>query len=266
MIRLVVSNQRGGVAKTTTTHSLARYCADRGLRVLIVDTDPQGSIGAVLGLKPPTYLHQFIVQQLRLKDCVVKAHPRIDVLCSNRDSLETEALLMGRTGREMTFVLLFQRIDEEYDVVLVDVAPSISLLQTCAAIYAEQLLIPVAMDPLSLQGAVAALETAKTLNPLFRVNIRPVGLLPVQVDRRLGITDVVFGAMDALAEQFGAPVLPAIRTDSTVTKAARAKQFLMDFDAKCKACEDYTAAFDQLFSTVLKGQLNGKQLAFETTP
>jgi chromosome partitioning protein len=256
MIRLVVSNQRGGVAKTTTTHSLARYCADRGLRVLIIDTDPQGSIGAVLGLKPPTYLHQFIVQQLRLSDCVVHASEGVDVLCSNRDSLETESLLMGRTGREMTFRLLFAPIDESYDVVLVDVAPSISLLQTCAAVYAEQLLIPVAMDPLSLQGAVAALETAKTLNQLFRVNIRPVGLLPVQVDRRLGITDVVFAAMERLSSQFGAPLLPAIRTDSAVTKAARSRQFLMDFDPKCKAAEDYTAAFNRLF-TVLKEQVNG---------
>ena len=65
MIRLVVSNQRGGVAKTTTVHTLARYCADRGLRVLIIDTDPQGSVGAVLGLRPKTYLHQFIVPEDR---------------------------------------------------------------------------------------------------------------------------------------------------------------------------------------------------------
>jgi chromosome partitioning protein len=263
MIRLVVSNQRGGVAKTTTTHTLARYCADRNLRVLVIDTDPQGSMGVVLGLRPTNYLHQFVVNSYRFSDCVVQAGPGIDVLCSNRESLETEALLMGRTGREMTFQLLFSPIDEQYDVVLIDVAPSISLLQTCAIIYAQQLLIPVAMDPLSLQGAVAALETAKTLNQLFRTTIRPVGILPVSVDRRLGITDVVFNALEGLSAQFNAPLLPAIRTDSTVTKAARARRYLIDFDPKSKAVEDYTVAFDHLFSG-LKDQLNGKQLAVET--
>ena len=55
MIRLVVSNQRGGVTKTTTAHTLARYLADHSLRVLIIDTDPQGSVGAVLGLKAPQF-------------------------------------------------------------------------------------------------------------------------------------------------------------------------------------------------------------------
>lgn len=73
MIRLVVSNQRGGVAKTTTTHTLARYLADKNLRVLIIDTDPQGSVGAVLGLKAHNFLHQFVVHDLRFKDCIVQA-------------------------------------------------------------------------------------------------------------------------------------------------------------------------------------------------
>jgi len=262
MIRLVVSNQRGGVAKTTTTHTLARYCADRGLKVLVIDTDPQGSMGVVLGLKPTNYLHQFVVNSYRFTDCIVPSASGIDVLCSNRESLETEALLMGRTGREMTFQVLFSQIDEQYDVVLIDVAPSISLLQTCAIIYTQQLLIPVAMDPLSLQGAVAALETARTLNKLFRTNIRAVGILPVSVDRRLGITDVVFNALEGLSGQFDAPLLPAIRTDSTVTKAARARKYLIDFDPKSKAVEDYTSAFDQLLER-LKDQLDGKQLALE---
>ncbi len=262
MIRLVISNQRGGVAKTTTVHTLARYCSDRGLNVLVIDTDPQGSVGVVLGLKPQNYLHNFVVHNYRFTDCIVKAAPRVDVLCSNRESVETEALLMGRTGREMTFQLLFANLEEAYDIVLIDVAPSINLLQTCAMIYAQQLLIPVAMDPLSLQGAVAALETSKTLNSLFRTTIKPVGLLPVMVDRRLGITDVVFGALEGLRQQFDIPLLPAIRTDSTITKATRAKKFLADYDPKCKAIEDYKVAFDQLFDR-LKGQLDGKQLTLE---
>ena len=68
MIKIVVSNQRGGVGKTTTTLSLARYLADRGRRVLVVDTDPQGSIAVTLGLKPTSYISHFIGQRYALKE------------------------------------------------------------------------------------------------------------------------------------------------------------------------------------------------------
>ena len=76
MTRLVILNQRGGVAKTTTVHTLARYLADRGRRVLIIDTDPQGSMGTVLGLKPAKYLHDFVIYNHLFKDCAGPRLPR----------------------------------------------------------------------------------------------------------------------------------------------------------------------------------------------
>jgi chromosome partitioning protein len=258
MIRLVVSNQRGGVTKTTTTHTLGRFFADQGLRVLLIDTDSQGSLSSVLGVNTQNHLHQFIVENYRWRDCIVPIYPGIDILCSNRQTVETEGVLMGRMGREMTFQTIFPQVDSEYDVVLIDVAPSITLLQTCAMIYAQQLLIPVSMDPLSLQGAAAAIETANTLNKLFRMAIRPVALLPVIVDRRLQMTDVILKSLDSLAAAHGVPVLHAIRTDTTPTKAQRTRQFLVDFDPKCKAMEDYQIAAAQLLEH-LKEQIPGKQ-------
>jgi cellulose biosynthesis protein BcsQ len=79
VIRLVIANQKGGVAKTTTTLSLAREFAERGLRVLLIDIDPQGSIGATLGLKAANYLYSFVISNYRFKDCLVAAHPNVDV-------------------------------------------------------------------------------------------------------------------------------------------------------------------------------------------
>ena len=78
-----------------------------------------------------------------------------------------------------------------YDAVLIDVAPSISLLQTCAMLYAQHISIPASMDPLSLQGVVASIQTAKVLQDLFHLPISPVAILPVKVDRRLGITSTI---------------------------------------------------------------------------
>jgi len=266
MMRLVISNQRGGVAKTTTIHTLARYLADRGQRVLIIDTDPQGSIGTVLGLKPSKYLHDFVVYDHVFKDCVVEAFPGIDVLCSNRETVKTEAHLMGQVAREFVFENLFAQVEKQYQAVLIDVAPSINLLQTCAMVYAKALLIPVSMDPLSLQGAAASIETARTLSSLIRMDIRPVAILPVMVDRRLQMTEIITASLGDLSVRTTIPVLHPIRTDTTVTKCSRAKKFLVDYDPRAKAAEDYQVALDQLVALLEQKRGITAQTEKEGTP
>ncbi len=246
MLRLVISNQRGGVSKTTTTATLARFFGDSGKRVLAIDADPQGSLGLVLGLRPHKYLHDFVLHNCPLEQCTVSPAPNVDVLCGNRDTVKVEVTLLGMTGREFVFSRLLSRAEHSYDVVLIDVAPSINLVQTCAIMYAGRLLIPVAMDMLSLQGAVACLETARLLAEAFHADIRPVALLPVKVDRRFSLTEYMMTALRELSEKRGITLLDAIRTDGTVPKAERAKEFLVDYDPRCRALEDYTIAANQL--------------------
>ena len=130
MLKLVISNQRGGVAKTTTATTLARLWADKGRKVLLIDTDPQGSVGMSLGLKAERFLHHFVVYNHLFESCLVHAAPNIDVLCSSRETIQAEASLMGVPAREMSFALLFSKVDEPYDIVVIDVAPSITLMQT----------------------------------------------------------------------------------------------------------------------------------------
>src|SRR5579862_2023232 len=178
MIRLVIANQRGGVAKTTTTHTIARYLAEAGKKVLLVDTDPQGSLGNVLGLKPTNHLYEFL-NGFSLEQCIVSAHPRIDVLCSNRDTARAELILNATIGREFVLQKMLTPLEKPYDAVLVDVSPSITMIQTCAYIYAQRFIVPVAMDPLSLQGVGASVESARILNGIFATDIKPVAILPV---------------------------------------------------------------------------------------
>ena len=82
MIRLVICNQRGGVSKTTTTHTIGRYLADHGLKVLMIDTDPQGSLGLVLGAKPKKYLYEFVVHNHAFEECVWHASARTWTCCA----------------------------------------------------------------------------------------------------------------------------------------------------------------------------------------
>jgi chromosome partitioning protein len=252
VIRLVISNQRGGVAKTTTAVTLARCFADRGLRTLLIDTDSQGSVSTILGLKPQFTLHDFLIRQMILKECVVPAHEKIDVLCSDRKTMNAEDIISGQTLRELHFDQVFGEsgADESYDAVVIDVAPSLNLFQTCAMLYAKHVLIPAAMETLSVQGASASISSAHQLNKLFRkrerLEITSVGILPVMVNNRLQMTQTIMDALTGMAQELKLLLLPPIRTDTTVVKAARAKQFLADYDPKCKALEDYEQSADLL--------------------
>jgi chromosome partitioning protein len=260
LIRLVVSNQRGGVAKTTTVTTIARVFAGMGMKVLIIDTDSQGSVASILNLKPENYLYNFLVNNQAFRDCIVEAAPNVHVMCSNRRTVEAEAVFMGVTGREMAFDNVFPLEDHVYDVVLLDVAPSITLLQTCSMVYAKAILIPVAMDPLSLQGAMASIQTASSLNKLFRLNIKIAGILPVMVNRRLRMTDMIINSLEELAQTHAIPLLPPIRTDTAVNQAAKARTFIADFDPKSKAVEDYMEATRQLIR-----HLHGKPINEDVT-
>ena len=250
----MISNQKGGVAKTTTALTLARFLADTGKRVLIIDTDPQGNLAMTVGVKFKHNLHDLIIEGVTIEDTAVRVYTKedrpglLDMVCSDRRTVETEATLMGRFGREYTIRSLLNSLELPYDAVLFDVAPSITLLQTCTMIYAQRLLLPVAMDLLSLQGANASLETAKMLNGIFDTDIQGVAFIPVMVQKQLQMTKLVTANLQRLSDSSGVPVLSGARMDVNVNKCVRNRQFLADFPAASRIFEDYQAAFTDLMS------------------
>lgn len=262
MIRLTIANQRGGVGKTTTVHTLGRAWADQGMKVLLIDTDPQGSLAEVLGLRSQNKLHNFLIENIRLEECVAKVSDTLDVLLSDRTTAQTENILSGRMGKEFALEMAMAEVEQGYDAILVDVAPSISNLLTCAMIYTRQVLIPVAMDLLSIQGAAAAITTADAINRSFprmltENPVRVVAVLPVMVDHRLQLTQATFRQLHSMFDSSPIRILPEIRSDINVKKAERARKSLVDYDPKCRACNDYSAAAAQLLKT-LQGPVNGK--------
>lgn len=247
--KLVIANQKGGVAKTTTTLCLARYFAERGLRVLIVDTDPQGSVTLALrGTNRVEHdLHDFIVRQLSFDLCKLTVADRIDVLPSNKETTKVDAILGLNPSQLFSFRGTFAPVEKDYDVLLFDCAPSISVVQTAALIYAQRLMIPVAMDILAIHGALACLETAQNMNEFYNnTDVRAVALLPVMVDRRLQATKMTLEMIEKIASKYVLEVLPPIRTDQAVQRANRGKSFLADHDPRSKALEDYAAAASRL--------------------
>jgi chromosome partitioning protein len=257
MIRAVISNQRGGVGKTTTAVNYAGYLKALKKRVLLIDADSQGSAGVILGIKPSRFLSHFIINRERLSECVTVVDDYLHVLPSNRSTADAEAALLGQMAREKALNLILEPEVSNYDAVIIDVAPSVTLLQSCAMMFAGNVLIPVAMDLLSLQGAQTSVQTVTLLNDFYNVRIRIVGFLPTQVNARLQITATVSDTLNKMAAATGIPVLPAIRVDQTVHKASGARKFIFEYDPNCKAAEDYTAAFNAVTET-LEGAPRGE--------
>jgi chromosome partitioning protein len=156
-------------------------------------------------------------------------------------------------GREMTFEQAFGPYESGYDAVVVDVAPSLNLFQTCSMLFCRQVLIPAAMDSLSAAGAASNFQAMDTINRMFKLEppIRAIGLLPVIVDRRLQMTDLVLESLEGLSSRTDTPLLHAVRTDTSVVKCGRQRKFLVDFDPKSKAAEDYNKVTDELLAQVL---------------
>ena len=242
MIKITISNQRGGVGKTITALTLARCLADEGKRVLLIDTDSQGSVWMALRLEPQYWLHHLVNDQMALSQVVVKAHEKIDVVCSDRRTMRVEGTLNAAMAKEMVFYEILRVAESDYDAVLFDVAPSISNLQGCAMAYSRNVLIPVSMDSLAVEGAMASLTSIEMLNRLLKLGCRCIGFLPTQIDQRTSATEVVLRTLDEQSKEQGIPLLPSIRTDQSVNKALRNHSFLQDWDPKSRALEDYQAA------------------------
>jgi|ERR1035441_3910298 chromosome partitioning protein len=251
MLKLTISNQRGGIGKTTTAMTMSRIMAERGLRVLLVDSDPQGSIRLSLDLdvEERGFFHQIICDQMSPESVATPVCPNLDIIFSNKMTQRAEGVLLQAPAREMTYKVLFAPAEPLYDIVIFDMAPSISHIQRCSISYTRNVLIPVGMDDLSVEGARAALGSVEWLNETFdNLNCRVVGFLPTMVNKRFTVTTRVLKGLEQYSQLKHIPILNQIRTDQSVAKCTG--QFLQDFDPDSKALEDYKKATDQLLQAL----------------
>lgn len=264
-IRLMTANQKGGVGKTTTAVNLARYAADHGMKVLLIDTDPQGSVAEILGVKvdPDRCLYNFLIGGVALKEIALQPCEGIDLIPSTRKTNQAESMLAPRPGKELIFELMLKPWNTIYDLILIDTAPSINLFATAAMIYTQQLLIPVTMDVLSYQGVTGSLTSAFELSNWFEKNIRAVALLPVMVNKRYAMTYSTMASLEALSKDRGIPILSPVPQDQITTKAARLGKFLADIAPTSKVIEGYSKSFAELFS-ILRGDANARSEAEAT--
>jgi chromosome partitioning protein len=234
--RLAVFNHKGGTGKTTTTVSIAAGLAERGLKVLLVDTDSQGNVGVSFNVKTERSLYHVLVMGLKPQDAAVVVRPNLDLICANETLAAAELYLAGRQNRDRILRERLIAASDSYDVVLVDCSPSLSLMNQNALVFADGILVPVACDFLSLVGVRQVIKTVKNVNSLLHHPVQIWGVLPTFYDARARICR---DAIDTLKQHFGERCLSPIRATMKVKEAPAQGKTIFEYAPGSNAAKDY---------------------------
>ena len=232
------ANQKGGVAKTTTTLNLGVALKEKGHTVLLVDLDPQGNLTMSQGWNPDEIersMFDVLVHKLPIEEIVRVAE--VDVAVSSIDLAGAELALSSMIGRERALEKALVSVKPQYDYILIDTPPSLGLLTINALTAATGVIVPVQCEYLSLRGLVQLENTLtmirENLNP--RVKIR--GILPTMLDNRLLHAKE---ALDLLEHNFGDLVFKTrVRKTVRLAEAPVSGVSVLSYDSAGAAAQAY---------------------------
>ena len=198
---IAFANQKGGVAKTTTTLNLAVAFAEAGHRVLAVDMDPQGNLTMSQGIDPDTVeksMYHVLVDNVPIREVVRKRE--VDVACASIDLAGAEIAMSTKIGRERSLEKALKAVRDDYDFVCIDTPPSLGLLTINALTAAHKVIVPVQCEYLSMRGLIQLQNTLSMIRDELNPDVEIEGILPTLMDTR---TVHAKEAIEILEENFG---------------------------------------------------------------
>jgi chromosome partitioning protein len=235
---IAFANQKGGVAKTTTTLNLAAAFAEAGNRVLCVDMDPQGNLTMSQGIDPDTLdlsMYDVLVHKTPMREVI--RHREVDVACASIDLAGAEIAMSTMIGRERSLQKALAPIREDYDFILIDTPPSLGLLTINALTAANKVIVPVQCEYLSMRGLIQLQNTLHMIRENLNPDVEIEGILPTLVDTR---TLHAKEAIEILEENFGDRVFASrIRKTVRFAEAPVKGMSVLKYDPAGKAAQAY---------------------------
>ena len=247
---MAVANQKGGVAKTTTVHSLGYALAERGRRVLLVDLDPQACLTYSLGADPDSLdrsLHDVLVRKVKAADAIqrdVSGLEGLDLLPATIDLAGSEVHLLTRTGREHVLERALKPLAEDYDIVLIDCPPSLGVLTINGLTAASEVIVPLQCEALSHRGVGQLLETIDDVRAFANADLAVRGVIATMYDER---TRHARAVLEDVRERYGLTILePPIRKSIRFAEAPQRGMCILQHAPGSPGAEAYRAIAAQL--------------------
>jgi chromosome partitioning protein len=235
---IAFANQKGGVAKTTTTLNLAVAFAETGHRVLAVDMDPQGNLTMSQGIDPDSVeksMYDVLVHHMSIREVIRKRE--VDVACASIDLAGAEIAMSTQIGRERSLEKALKPVLEDYDFICIDTPPSLGLLTINALTAADKVIVPVQCEYLSMRGLIQLQNTLSMIREELNPDVEIEGILPTLVDSR---TVHAKEAIEILEENFGDRVFATrIRKTIRFAEAPVKGTSVLKYDPEGVAAESY---------------------------
>lgn len=192
---IALSNQKGGVGKTTSAVNIAASLAAAEYKVLLVDFDPQGNASSALGvesrdIRPSSY--EMLIQEAQPQDCIVKTElSYLDLIPANQELIGAEIELVSALGREHRLKDALALITMNYDFILIDCPPALGLLTVNALVAANGVVVPLQCEYFALEGLSQLMKTVDLVKKFLNPNLEIQGILLTMFDRRNNLSHQV---------------------------------------------------------------------------